>query len=225
MEKVRIAIADDHQLFIEGFSQLLSRKDDWNVILKANDGEELLTGLRNGVVVDLIFLDLDMPVLDGVETLKIIRKEFPEVKIAILSMHQEESIVLRMIELGAHAYVLKNAPFGQVELAIKQLISIGYYYDNSVIEIMRKGLIYKMRKKPVIGNNIRLSEREVTVLLYICKGLRAAEISEKLYISPRTVEGHKKNLLEKTDTRNTAELMVYCLKNKLISLEQINLST
>lgn len=218
---IRIALTDDHQLILDGLGSILDKIESFEVVLKTTSGINLLTELDKGVAVDVLFLDLDMPEMDGLETLKRLKKNHPDIHVVILSMHEEESIILHSIEHGASGYLLKNSSVKQLKAAVNEVLLNGYYFEDFIVDVMRKGLFVKSENPFSTENVLLLSNREMEVLDLLCKEHTASEISEKLFISQRTVEGHKRKLLEKTNSRNTAGLMLNCLKLGLIQLEDL----
>jgi DNA-binding NarL/FixJ family response regulator len=220
MSKITLGIVDDHDLFREGLQALLNSKEVFEVTLTANSGRDCLNQLKQ-TVPDVILLDLDMPEMDGIETLQeIIKAEIPT-KVIILSMHQDQALILHLIEKGAHGYLLKHVSFDEISTAIDEVMKNGHYYNNNVIEIMRNGLKVKQRKAVNLNPQTTFTEREIEVLELICKEKTAQEIADTLFLSQRTIEGYKKNLLEKTNARNTTGMIIYCLKHGIIELETL----
>jgi DNA-binding NarL/FixJ family response regulator len=174
------------------------------------NGEEMLIGLK-GNAVDIVLLDLEMPVMDGVETLRSIREEHPQVKVIVLSTHDDEASIVRMMELGASGYVLKTAEPDEVENAIRSVKESGYYFSDLVSRVMLQSLVKKEKVKPVYNEVDPLTERELEVLRAICQEMTTTEIAGKLFLSPRTVEFHRNNILLKTGARNVAGLVVYAM--------------
>ncbi len=207
---VRLAIADDQPLFRRAFVLLLRDMPDVQVMFDSANGEELLTGLK-GNEVDIVLLDLEMPVMDGVEALRRIREEHPNVKVIVLSTHDDERSIVRMMELGASGYVLKTAEPDEVENAIRSVKESGYFFSDLVSRVMLQGLVRKERMKPVFNEVDPLTERELEVLRAICQEMTTTEIAGKLFLSPRTVEFHRNNILLKTGARNVAGLVVYAM--------------
>lgn len=207
---IRIALADDQHLFRKGMALLLRDMADAHVVLECANGEELLAGLKY-TEVDIVLLDLQMPVLDGTETMKRIRQEFPQVKVIILSTHDEDDFIARMMELGANGYMLKTAEPDEIDTAIRSVHATGYFFSELVSRVMLHGLVKKKKVKPVFNEIDPLSERELEVLRGICQELTTAEIAGKIFVSPRTVDFHRNNLLLKTGARNAAGLVVYAM--------------
>ncbi len=219
--KARVSITDDHALFVDGLCSILNRLDGVEVAFTTTSGEQLLDELESGKPIDVAFLDLEMPGMDGLETLQRIRKQFPDLPVLMLSMHHDESIILHVIQNGASGYLLKNSSVAELNNAITEVVKTGIYFDDFVVNIVYKGLNVKHRKPINFGENQSFSSRELLVLELICKELTAAEIAEKLFVSQRTVEGYKRSLMEKTQSKNTAGLIVNALKLGLIKLDEL----
>ena len=207
---IKLALADDQVLFRRGLTMLLRDLSDVEVAFECSNGEELLTGLKNNSV-DVVLLDLEMPVLNGMDTMKRMREEFPQVKVIVLSMHSEEKFIVHLMELGANGYVLKTAEHDEIEDAIRAVASTGYHFSPMVSRVMLHGLVKKEKLKPTFDDVDPLTERELDVLRLICQELTTTEIAGKLFLSPRTVEGHRNNILQKTGARNTAGIVVYAM--------------
>ena len=211
---IRLAIADDQPLFRRAFVLLLRDMPDVQVMFDSANGEELLTGLK-GNEVDIVLLDLEMPVMDGVEALRRTREEHPQVKVIVLSTHDDERSIIRMMELGANGYVLKTAEPDELENAIRSVKDSGYFFNDIVSREMLQGLVKKAKVRPVFNEVDPLTERELEVLRAICQEMTTTEIAGKLFLSPRTVEFHRNNILLKTGARNVAGLVVYALTKGL----------
>jgi len=211
---IRLALADDQRLFRYGMAMLLRDMAGVQVVLECANGEELLAGLKS-TAVDIVLLDLEMPVLDGTETMKRIRHEFPQVKVIILSSHDEDRTISALMALGANGYMLKSAEPDEIDMAIRSVAQSGFYLNDAVNKAMLHGLVKKKQVKPTFNEIDPLSERELEVLHGICKELTTAEIAEKMFVSPRTVEFHRNNILLKTGAKNAAGLAVYAMTKGL----------
>lgn len=207
---IRLALADDQVLFRKGMALLLRDMAGAEVVLECANGEELLAGLKS-TVVDIVLLDLEMPVMDGMEAMRRIRLEFPAVKVIVLSSHDEEKFIAHLMELGANGYMLKNAEPDEIDTAIRSVAQSGFYLNDTVNRATLHALVQKKQVKPTFNEIDPLSDRELEVLRGICKELTTAEIAEKIFVSPRTVEFHRNNLLLKTGARNAAGLVVYAM--------------
>ena len=215
---IKVAIADDQKLFRKGMAALISSFEHMDLLFEAENGRELLDFCTSEPVKpDVIVLDLSMPILNGLETLKILKQDFQSIRVIILTIHEAENFVLSTIQAGANGYLAKNAEPEEVEIAIREVFKNDFYFTMAMLQLMRKGLVNKTRSI-VLENENKLTKREQEVLILICKQHSSAEIAEKMFLSNRTVEGHRNNLLLKTGSRNTAGLVVYALKHRIIDL-------
>lgn len=208
---MKIALVDDHVLFRKGMASMLEDIPDIEVRFHASNGKELLDLLPTNPV-DLILLDLEMPVMDGLTAMPLIRKQAPQTKVIIISMHQDDQFISHLMELGANGYLLKDAEFEEVETALASVQSGGFYFNDKVSKALLSRLVQKQQLIPSFQTHDELSEREKAVLELICKELTTAEIADRIHLSPRTIEGHRKQLLQKTGARNTAGLVVYAAR-------------
>lgn len=207
---IKLALADDQSLFRRGLAMLLRDMPDVQVVFECSNGEELLTGLK-GNTIDIVLLDLEMPVMDGIATMGHLRMLYPQVKVIVLSMHSSEKMIVHLMELGANGYVLKTAEPDEIESAVRSVADSGYFFSEMVSRVMLHALVKKERIKPTFHDNEPLSEREMEVVRLICQELTTTEIAGKLFLSPRTVDGHRNSILAKTGARNTAGIVVYAM--------------
>ena len=219
---VRLILADDHKLMRDGVKALL-RSSDVEVAGEAANGKELLE-LLSATPADVVLLDISMPEMDGFECLRHIKQHYPDVKVLVLSMLDHERYVNKMMEHGAFGYMLKTVGKEELRVAI-ELVAKGIPYISSslTLDILRK---FKVRgneevllEEPSVKERLHkeLSKREIEVLNLISEGFTNADIAEQLFTSKRTIETHRQNLLEKTQTRNTAALIKYAILNGIIS--------
>lgn len=222
--KINIVLADDEVLFRKGISFLLQRESNFNIVFEANDGQELVDYLKSSdVLPDIVITDLKMPNLNGVETTKILHTEFPELKIIALTSYNTPSFISNMIQVGAVSYIVKNASPEEVVLTINEVANKGFYYNEEVMKVIYKDIISGKQSVKSDLDSMQLTTREIEILKLICKQYNAVEIAETLSISPRTAEGHRNNLLLKTQTKNIAGLVVYAIQNNIITLNEIDL--
>lgn len=214
---IKVALVDDHKLFREGIRFLLEQMLDVTFLFEASGGKQLLEKMETQEP-DILLLDLDMPSPDGVEILKQLRPEFPSLGIIILTIHADRKMIAYLMELGANSYLLKDSDPKELEEAIKAVYNEGHYFTNKVSQAMLTGLKGHFRKRPNLNGNITLSQREVEVLELICLGDTAKEIADKLFISVRTAEGHRRRLIEKLGVKNTASLITKAIKEKLVDV-------
>ncbi|MEZ5016142.1 MAG: response regulator transcription factor [Flavipsychrobacter sp.] len=215
---INVVIADDQTLFRQGISKLINDISHIEVLQEVEDGQELVQFLEKTTQLpDVILMDLNMPRLNGIDATAQIHQQYPDIKIIVLSVYDEEQFIVRMIEQGADGYLLKNAGIDEVEKAINDVMANGFHFNDMMIEAMRKGALVK-DKKLSFDRVVHLSKREEEVLKLICQEMTTTEIAETLYISTRTVDGHRQNLLDKTGARNTAGLVLYAIKHKVLDL-------
>ena len=215
---LKLAIADDHELFRKGFISMLSGVPDFEFVLEAANGQELLDKMATQPV-DIVLMDLQMPVMDGMQATEILLEKYPDVKVIVVSMFDEDRFVIHMLEKGVHGYLLKDTSTDEVEKAIYRVAEEGFYYSDFVSRAMHRKMVNRSaNKQPTFSTtaNVGLSNREQEVLRLLCDGLSTTEISDKLFISTRTVEGHRLRILEKTGTKNTAAAVAFAYKNHLI---------
>ena len=220
MEPIKIALVDDHTLFRQGLIQILHRFNAYEVVLEASSGLEFFDKLSTQRL-EVVLLDLHMKDMDGREVSRRLLESHPQIKIIILSMNYSPESILQLMRLGIHGYLPKDIDQVVLGEAIEQVRTKGYYLNDELAQIMRKGLqspeVKRSRKNTIIRSlNIELTEREMEVLELICKGCNTAQIAETLFISYRTVEGHRKNLLEKTGASNSVSLAIFAVKHQLL---------
>jgi DNA-binding NarL/FixJ family response regulator len=208
MDIISIIIADDHVIFRKGLRTVLNEIPFVKVIAEASDGHELLRLLKKEAA-DIILMDIRMPGMDGVEATKKVTEQFPETSVICLTMHEEIGYFNKMIEAGAQGFLLKKTNKDQLENAIKTVYYGGNYYDEEFV-------IAPKQVSTVDKTGVKLSDREIEVLEWICKGLSNAEIAQKLNLSQRTIDGHKSRLFEKTGAKNSANLVMYAVKHGLV---------
>lgn len=218
---IKLALVDDQKLFRQSLSTLISSNADFELIAESDNGHDFLNLLSTLVTLpDMVILDMELPGISGIELHTLLQKNYPRIKILILSIHARERLIAKMIETGASGYLVKNCDKSELFSAINSVYYSGFYINQQVLQAIQKAA--NLKNKPVQnlnGINIDLSKREVEILQMICKELSAAEIAEKLFISSRTVDGHKANLLLKTGCKNTAGLVVFAIKNNIFDIQ------
>jgi len=211
MKAIQVAITDDHRLFREGLAFMIDRMDDIEMLFETEDGEQLLNKLQT-VIPDILLLDLDMPDFNGIEVFKRIKPIYRDLRVIILSTHTDPKMVAYLMELGANSYIFKDTEPHLLEKAIKAVYAEGYYFTKEVSEAMLMGLKGHTRKVPRLKGGESLSDREIEVLSLLAQGDNAKEIAEKLFISDRTVEGHRRRMIEKLGVKNTAGLVAKAIR-------------
>lgn len=217
---IKIAIADDEALFRAGMSFILTRIKNFEIVFEAENGSDLIDKLKTAAEKpDVVLMDLKMPLLNGVESTKILQKNYPDIKVIAVTSYDGKSFITNMIDVGASSYLLKNTSPKIVVHTINEVYEKGFYYDERVLKIIHENLLSAKSKriKSDLDNNL-LTKREKEILELICNQYTTNEIADKLFISPRTVEGHRNNLLLKTESKNVAGLVIYGIQKKLIEL-------
>ena len=215
MEVIKVAIADDHKIFRKGVVLSLRPFTNIKFVLEAENGDQLLEGVA-ATEPDVVLMDLRMPGKDGIETTKILSKQYPNIHVIVLSMYEDDRFVSHMMENGASGYLLKNAEPQEIRRAIMDVYEKGYYLNNFVNRILLKKSHAKQKAIPSLNSEITLSDRERDVLKFICMEFTAQEIAQKMDISPRTVEAIKDRLMERFGSKNTAGLVFFAVKNNLV---------
>ena len=208
--EIKIALVDDHTLFRNGLRGLIDGKRNCRVVAEASDGTNFLEN-EEAMSADVVFMDIAMPQLSGDKATMMALERNPNLKIICLSMFGDEKYYSMMIEAGAKGFLLKDSPVEEVFSAIESVMADEEYICSEVMQAFSRAM---QRKE----ENDILSEREIDVLLGICRGLSTQEIADKLFLSKRTVDTHRANILEKTGSNNTASLVVYAIKHNLVEI-------
>lgn len=211
---IKVAIADDHALFRTGVRTALSFKKDIELIAEADNGMQLLEQLTK-IEPDVILLDIQMPVMDGITTLPEIRKLYPTVKVIILSMHNDHSMISKLMEIGANSYLTKNSDSETIYEAIKTCFEQEFYFNDITNIALLSGLRTK-RQEAAITDDPPLTEKEIRILKLMCEEKTTREIADIMDISPRTVEAIRDKLKAKTGSRSMAGLVMYAVKHGIV---------
>jgi DNA-binding NarL/FixJ family response regulator len=214
-QKVKLLVADDHQLVQDGIKLLLRKSEAIEIVGTANNGQEAKDFLNNHSI-DVLLTDISMPLVDGIELTIWVKAHFPEIKVLILSMHNENEIVQDAIMAEADGYILKNIGRKELEAAILKVADGGVFYSEEIVKIIMTGV--KTERK--IAENIKqLSEREIEILQLVCDECTSVEIAEKLFLSPKTVETHRKNIFKKTGVKSIVGLIKFAIYNELVKVD------
>ena len=206
---IRTIIVDDHRILRDGIKALLKEMSNIELVGEASNGEELLPML-GGCNADLILMDINMPKMDGIEASKEALRICPDVKIIILSMHDDIRYYDSIVKLGVHGFLLKESSYNELERAIGSVFDGRPYFSQ---ELLLK-LLQTRNDEPLL----KFNKREREMLALICKGLSTAEIADKLFLSVSTIEKHRAELLDKTNSPNSTALAVFAIKNNLVCL-------
>lgn len=213
MEKIHIVIVDDHQLFRNGLKILLNAFPEFEIIGEASNGVEFLKIIKN-TKADVALMDINMPEMDGIEATQKGIEICPDISIIALSMYGEEEYYNKMVDAGAKGFLLKDSDISEVKEAILTIMKGGNYFSQELLY----HVIQKIKHRENESKTANLSKREKEILLKICEGLSNHEIADTLFISKRTVDKHRANLLGKTNSKNTASLILFAIRNKLIEI-------
>ncbi|HVI43345.1 MAG TPA: response regulator transcription factor [Chitinophaga sp.] len=217
MAHIKVAIADDHKIFRSGVINTLVPYENIRFVFEADDGFHLLQSMEQQLP-DVILMDLKMPNMDGIEATIKVKEKYPDVKVIILTMYEDDNFIVHLVENGANAYLLKNAEPEEIYEAICTTYDKGFYFNENVNLALLKKVLHKNKQqfKPTLKNEVQLNDREQEVLKLICNEYTTQEISEQIFLSPRTVEGIRQKLLEKLNVKNSVGLVLYAFRNGLI---------
>jgi DNA-binding NarL/FixJ family response regulator len=216
MSATRVFLVDDHKIFREGLKHLIELEEVGTVIAEAANGQEFMQKLSEPIP-DVVLMDISMPHMNGIEATKAAREKYPDIQIVALSMHGDEEYYYKMIEAGVRGFLLKDSGIKEIERAIYTVLEGESYFSNELLRQIISGLNKKGQPESVVEKD-GLSTRELDVLKLICQGLTNEEIADKLCISAQTVKGHRSNLLSKTNCKNSASLVMYAIKNKVVDI-------
>ena len=212
-----IAIADDHTLLRIGLAQLVESLGN-TVLFEADNGKELLQKLDRKNLPDVILMDINMPEMDGFQTTQWLKQNHPEVKVLALSMYDNENSIIRMLKCGAKGYILKDSEPAELKAAIEAVMSKGFYYSD----LVSGKLIHAINKLDDDDNGlkslIQLNDRETDFLKYACTEMTYKEIADKMFVSPRTIDGYRDALFEKLHVKTRVGLVMYAIKNGVVNI-------
>lgn len=210
-KKINIIIVDDHQMFIDGIKTLLRFEKNLNIVGEALDGNAALILLKEKEV-DIVISDIEMPGMSGIELTKEIKKNYPEIKVLVLTMYNDREIVNEILMTEAEGYVLKNTGKQELITAINKIADDSTFYSHEVVELLMGNYAINKKIDEILND---LTPREKEIIALICDEMSNAEIAEKLFISPLTVETHRKNILRKTKVKTIVGLIKFAINNKL----------
>jgi len=217
MDKIKVILIDDHQIVRDCIKALIKDVDDIDIVGEMDCGEELLNSLPH-LKPDILLLDISMPGMSGLDICAIVQKNYPEIKVIILSMYTEADFIHQSVKNGIKAYLPKNTTKKELINAIYTVMKGGVYFNNEVSHIMLNNYMAQTKTEKESEKISQLSAREMEVLMNFAAGFSNNEIADKLHISIRTVETHKNNIMHKLEIKTSIELVKFCIKNKLIEL-------
>ena len=212
-EKIKLIVVDDHEIFRNGLKMVLGKLNYIDLIGEAENGRDFLEMLEKGEKPDIVLMDIEMPVMNGLKATEMAIKMQPKLKIIALTMFNDDEYIQSMMDAGVKGFLMKNINKETLDRAILTVYNGGKYYSEELFDFFSKQV--SKDKKPE-DNKISLTRREKEILQLLCEGLSNKEIADELYISERTVLGHKSNLLLKTNCKNSLSLMAYAIKNKMV---------
>jgi DNA-binding NarL/FixJ family response regulator len=220
MSDILISLVDDQQLFRSGLAALIRSVAGFTLLSEAENGKIFIEQLQTtGTLPHIALIDMEMPEMNGVELIAVLQKKYPSIKVLVLSTYNQERFISKMIEAGACGYLTKNCEIEELVTAINATHNNGFYFNQDTLAAMRKTAQYKSSEiKNISHIAIELTAREEEILVMLCKEFSNIEIGEQLFISPRTVEGHRNNLLQKTGCHNTAGLVIFAIKNNFFQV-------
>lgn len=217
---LKIGIVDDHLLFRKSLTSLVNSFDGMEVVLDAANGKAFLEKAPL-TDVDIVLLDLEMPVMNGYDTCKSIRSLYADVKVLVVSQLSSKESIHRMMEIGAHGYFTKNSDPGQLEAALRAVQQEGFYFGTELGAVIKEALLWDALQATIPRTSKdALSERELQIMKMVCMEMKSKEIADKLFIHVRTVESHRKHIMEKTNSKNFVGAILFALKNKLVTIEE-----
>ena len=215
MDVIKVAIADDHQIFRKGVILSLRSYTDIKFVMEADNGDDLIKKIPDAAP-DVVLCDLKMPIKDGIDATKQITKEFPNIRVIILTMYEDERFVGHLMDCGAAGYLLKSTEPAEIKKAIMEVMRTGFYLNPFVNKVLIKKNYSKQKFNPSLTSEVVISDREKEVLTLVCMEFTAVEIAKKMDISSRTVEAIKDMLMERFGVKNSVGLVFYAMKNSLI---------
>jgi DNA-binding NarL/FixJ family response regulator len=214
-EQIKVAIADDHKIFRDGLKMALKDREYLKIIWEAEDGKDLVHKLKIKLP-DVLLMDIRMPEVDGINAIGLIRKEYEELKIVVLTMYDDQELITKMMEMGANAYLTKTTDPDEIYQAILTCMNDDFYFNDLVNKAVLLKLQHKKTVRQFYPNPVRFSEKELSVLRHISEDKTTEEISREVFLSPRTVETIRQKMKEKVGVKTIAGLVMYAMRNKLL---------
>lgn len=208
--KNTVVVVDDHELLSQAIGSLVDGFDEFNVLYTCMNGKELLDKFKNPVnIPDIVLMDVNMPILNGIETTEQLKIHFPKVKVLALSVEEDDTTILKMLRAGAKGYLLKDVKKIELQKALGEVLKQGYYHTNTVARVLVKSLDEDNKFTTT------LKEREIEFICHACTEKTYKEIADLMFLSPKTIEGYRNVLFEKLNLRNRTGLVIYAIKNKI----------
>ena len=212
MEPYKVIVVDDHVLLAQGIASLVNSFEEFNVVKVYENGQQLIDALAlMKVAPDVILMDVKMPILNGIETTKILKQNYPDIKVLALSVEDEEQTIIKMLKSGAKGYLLKDVEKEILHSGLLELMDNGFYHTKEVSAILMNSLNKKTE-------DVVLKDREIQFLKLICEEITYKEIAERMFLSPKTIDGYRDSLFEKLGTKNRIGLVIYAIKHKIYEI-------
>jgi DNA-binding NarL/FixJ family response regulator len=217
---IKVAIVDDHRMFRKSLSLLINSFSDADVLFEASNGTECIARMRDQVP-DVVLLDIQMPEMNGFDTCKSLHENHPDVKVLILSELNDRETIRKIIDCGAHGYFTKNSDPLELELALRKIHNNGFYFADDLASVLRDTILHT--KTPLIAANssVTFTAREIEIIKLAAQEHSSSEIAEKIFINVRTVETHRKRIMEKTSSKNFLGVVLFALRTKLFELDEV----
>ena len=215
---LNIVLIDDHILLRKGLCELLNGFAKYNILFEADNGKDFVAKLEPGNLPELVLMDINMPGMDGYETALWLKKTYPEVKILALSMYDNETSIIRMFKAGARGYILKDCDPAELKEAMHAIVTRGFYYSEMITGTLIHSINKLDENDHQLKGTARLNEREITFLKLVCTELTYKEIAEKMFLSPRTIDGYRDALFLKLDIKTRVGLVIYAIKNAIVTI-------
>lgn len=212
---IRVALADDHKIFRDGIKMALKDREYIKILWEAEDGKDMMHKLRIKIP-DVLLMDISMPEIDGVNAIKLIRKEYEDVRIIILSMYDDQEIITKMMEMGSNAYLTKTTDPDEIYQAILSVMNEDFYFNDLVNTAVLLKLQHKKTVRKFYPNPVKFSDKEIRILKLISEDKTTDEISKEVFLSPRTIETIRQNMKSKVGVKTIAGLVMYAMRNKLL---------
>ncbi|HEY5368913.1 MAG TPA: response regulator transcription factor [Hanamia sp.] len=213
-----VVLLDDHVLLRNGLANLIESFGDYKVLFQADNGEHFIKKLDPKVLPDIVLMDINMPVKDGYETSLWLKENYPEIKILALSMYDNESSIIKMFKAGAKGYILKDCDPSELKAALHDVLTKGFYYSEMITGKLIHSINLLDEKESHLKNAFKLNNRETEFLKLVCTELTYKEIADKMFLSPRTIDGYRDDLFEKLNVKTRVGLVMYAIKNGVINV-------
>lgn len=218
MKEIKVALADDHVLLRNGLANLIGSFGGYKVVFEANNGGDFIELIKPATVPDIVLMDINMPGMDGYETTLWLKKNYPLVKVLALSMYDNENAIIRMFKAGAKGYILKDCEPAELRTALDAIYCKGFYYSEMVTGRLIHTINQMDDEDSRTTNLVQLSDREIEFLKLACSELTYKEIADKMFLSPRTIDGYRDALFEKLNVKTRVGLVMYAIKNGIVNL-------